>query len=162
MLDSEKYDPHSPKQVEDIVGNNATWTNLYKLIRENTASHTVLVGPPGCGKSLFFRLALVGYPQLIIDCTANSGLRDVRESIRLFARGSKLNDGKHRWIVFERADALTADTQAFLRRMFQTTSGSIRKATTTCKLAFKLCNSAKNSSDFKLVGCSKRRFFSIA
>jgi DNA polymerase III delta prime subunit len=128
MLDSQTFDPHSPKRVEDIVGNNTTWLNLYKQIQENTASHTVLVGPPGCGKSLFFRLALVGFPQLIIDCTANSGLRDVRDNIRIFARGSKQNDGKLRWIVFERADALTADTQAFLRRMLETTSGSTRIA----------------------------------
>jgi replication-associated recombination protein RarA len=128
MLDNQTYDPHSPKRVEDIVGNATTWMNLYNKIQENTASHTVLVGPPGCGKSLFFRLALYGFPQLIVDCTANSGLRDVRDSIRIFARGSKLNDGKLRWIVFERADALTADTQAFLRRMLETTSGSTRIA----------------------------------
>ncbi len=128
MLDNETYDPHYPKQVSDIVGNNTTWLNLYNQIQENTASHTVLVGPAGCGKSLFFRLALIGFPQLIIDCTANSGLRDVRDNIRIFARGSKLNDGKMRWIVFERADALTADTQAFLRRMLETTSGSTRIA----------------------------------
>ncbi len=128
MLDTEAYDPHHPKRIEDIVGNTDAWKSLYNMIQENTASHTVLVGPPGCGKSLFFRLALTGFPQLVIDCTANSGLRDVRDSIRIFARGSKQNDGKLRWIVFERADALTADTQAFLRRMLETTSASTRIA----------------------------------
>ncbi len=128
MLDTETYDPHHPVRIEDIAGNTDAWKSLYAAIQDNTASHTVLVGPPGCGKSLFFRLALAGFPQLVIDCTANSGLRDVRDSIRIFARGSKQNDGRLRWIVFERADALTADTQAFLRRMLETTSGSTRIA----------------------------------
>jgi hypothetical protein len=62
----------------------------------------------------------------MIDCTANSGLRSVRDSIRNFARGSKTADGQLRWIVFEHAEALTADTQAFLRRMLETTSNSTR------------------------------------
>jgi DNA polymerase III delta prime subunit len=35
-------------------------------------------------------------------------------------------DGKLRWIVFEHAEALTSDTQAFLRRMLETTSASTR------------------------------------
>jgi DNA polymerase III delta prime subunit len=65
-------------------------------------------------------------PKLKIDCTANSGLRSVRDNIRNFARGSKTMDGKLRWIVFEHAEALTSDTQAFLRRMLETTSASTR------------------------------------
>jgi len=65
-------------------------------------------------------------PKLKIDCTANSGLRSVRDNIRNFARGSKTMDGKLRWIIFEHAEALTSDTQAFLRRMLETTSASTR------------------------------------
>ena len=126
MLDSLRYDPHTPKSVKDIVGNNDTWNTTAELIRTNTASHIVLVGPPGCGKSLFLRIALCGFPTLFIDCTANFGLREVRDTIRIFARGSRTNDGKLRWIIFERADALTADTQAFLRRMLETTSNTTR------------------------------------
>lgn len=126
MLDSAKYDPHSPKKVEDLVGNNELWATLKKQISDGTASHIVLDGPPGCGKSLFLRLLLSGFHTLRIDCTANSGLRDVREMLHNFARGSRSPDGRHRWIVLERADSLIADTQAFLRRMLETTSGSTR------------------------------------
>lgn len=122
MLDSPKYDPLSPKSVNDIVGNTETWKSLYDLIQSNKASHTILVGPPGCGKSLFLRIALSGFQTLFIDCTANFGLRDVRESIRTFARGGLLPDGRLRWVIFKHADSLTADTQAFLRRMLETTS----------------------------------------
>jgi replication-associated recombination protein RarA len=126
MLDSAIYDPKSPTKVEDIVGNTEIWNSTYKLIKANAASHIVLVGPAGSGKSLFLRIALSGFQTLIINCTANFGLRDVRDSIRIFARGSKSPDGNLRWIVFEHADSLTSDTQAFLRRMLETTSATTR------------------------------------
>jgi replication-associated recombination protein RarA len=126
MLDSPKYDPHSPKTIDDIVGNTDIIKETARLIQTNTASHLILVGPTGCGKSLFLRLALVGFLTLSIDCTANAGLRDVRDNIRIFARGSRTNDGKLRWIIFEHAEALTSDTQAFLRRMLETTSNTTR------------------------------------
>jgi hypothetical protein len=122
MIDTAKYDPHSPKKINDIVGNNAVLAAYHELIQTNKASHTILVGPAGCGKSLFLRIALSGFQTLVIDCTANFGLRDVRESIRTFARGGLSPDGKLRWVVFKHADSLTADTQAFLRRMLETTS----------------------------------------
>jgi len=125
MIDSVKYDPNSPKTTEDIVGNSAILKKTAGLISTNQCSHIVLVGPPGCGKTLFLRIVLSKLHTLFIDCTANFGLRDVRDSIRIFARGSRVN-GNLRWIVFEHADALTADTQAFLRRMLETTAASTR------------------------------------
>lgn len=122
MIDTAKFDPHSPKTIKDIVGNNDVWAGFNELIQSNKASHTILVGPAGCGKSLFLRIALSEFQTLVIDCTANFGLRDVRESIRTFARGGLSPDGRLRWVVFKHADSLTADTQAFLRRMLETTS----------------------------------------
>ena len=122
MIDTAKYDPYAPKSIKDIVGNTEVWAEYNELIKTNKASHTILVGPAGCGKSLFLRIALSGLQTLVIDCTANFGLRDVRESIRTFARGGLSPEGKLRWVVFKHADSLTADTQAFLRRMLETTS----------------------------------------
>ena len=122
MIDTAKYDPYSPKSIKDIVGNTDVWAEYNELIQSNKASHTILVGPAGSGKSLFLRIALAAFQTLVIDCTANFGLRDVRESIRTFARGGLSPDGKLRWVVFKHADSLTADTQAFLRRMLETTS----------------------------------------
>ena len=126
MLDSLKYDPLSPKRIDEIVGNTERWKSLYTLISNNTSSNIILAGPAGCGKSLFLRLALTGFTTLVIDCTANFGLRDVRDSIRTFARGLCTAGGRMRWIVFEHADSLTADTQAFLRRMLETTAATTR------------------------------------
>ena len=115
----------SPTTVADIVGNAEVWGPLTKQIQAQTTGHLVCVGPAGCGKSLFFRLALKGHQLLHIDCTANSGLRDMRDLIRVFARGSKASV-QLRWIVLEQADALSSDTQAFLRRCLETTAGSTR------------------------------------
>jgi len=126
MLDSAKYDPLSPKTLDYIVGNKEIWSALYAEIQTNCASNTVLVGPPGCGKSLFLKLALKNRLHLHIECTANAGLRDVRDSIRTFARGGRDPARNLRWIVFEHADSLMADTQAFLRRMLETTAGTTR------------------------------------
>ncbi len=126
MLDNSQYDPYSPKRVDDIVGNAEILGVLLRQIRENMCPHIVLCGPAGCGKSLFLRIALEGRPLLNIDCTANSGLRDLRDVLRGFSRGSKTNEGNFRWIVLEHSDALAADTQAFLRRMMETTSSSAR------------------------------------
>ena len=129
MLDIFTYDPHTPRKVEDIVGNTETWRSLADQIRTNRVPHLVLCGPAGCGKSLFLRIVLEyekKRPLLYIDCTANSGLRDLRDNVRGFARGSRTNEGDFRWIVLEHADALTADTQAFLRRMMETTSNNTR------------------------------------
>ena len=126
MIDHPKYDLATPCAVTDLVGNSATWSTLAEDIAKDKASNLILVGPPGCGKSAFLRFALSSRRNLHIECTANAGLRDVRDSIHLFACGAKSPDGHLRWIVFEHADALSADTQAFLRRMLETTAETTR------------------------------------
>jgi len=126
MLDTPEYDPASPKNISELVGNTTVWTNLADQIRTNTAPHLLLCGPAGCGKSIFLRLVLEGRQVLRIDCTANAGLRDSRDSIRAFAKGGRTATGHFRWIVFEHADSLHADTQAFLRRMLETTAAHTR------------------------------------
>lgn len=126
MIDHPKYDPATPCAVSDLAGNTAVWAGLADKIATDKASNLVLVGPAGCGKSAFLRFALATRRTLHIECTANAGLRDVRDSIHLFACGAKSPDGRLRWIVFEHADALAADTQAFLRRMLETTAETTR------------------------------------
>ena len=126
MIDNPKFDMYAPRCLSDIVGNNTTWAKLYSDIDSDTASNLILVGPSGCGKSLFLRFALAGRRVLNIECTANSGLRDVRDSIHVFACGAKSCGSPLRWVIFEHADNLTSDTQAFLRRMLETTVETTR------------------------------------
>jgi replication-associated recombination protein RarA len=129
MLDQPNWDPHAVTQLTDIVGNQETWKKLADSIRTNSCPHIVLCGPAGCGKSLFTKILLeyeMRVPIVRVECTANSGLRDLRDMIRGFARGSRTGKGDFRWIVLEHADSLAGDTQAFLRRMMETTSASTR------------------------------------
>lgn len=126
MLDTPEYDLYSPKILSEVVGNSAVWKELATQIREEKAPHLLLCGPAGCGKSLFLRMALHGRAVLRLDCTANAGLRDSRDTIRAFAKGGKTSTGMFRWIVLEHADSLHADTQAFLRRMLETTAAHTR------------------------------------
>lgn len=127
-MDIFQIDPLSPKTVGDIVGNSDIWSSLEKKITQRTCPHLVLCGPSGIGKSTFIRCALLnkGYYVLSHNCIADSGLRDVRDTIRSFARGGIDGKGNHRWIILEHADYLTADTQAFLRRLLETASSSTR------------------------------------
>jgi DNA polymerase III delta prime subunit len=127
-MDSHLIDPNSPKTVSDIVGNTTMWTGLESKIKQKSCPHLVICGPSGVGKTTFVRTALMnkGYSVLTHNCIADSGLRDVRDAIRSFARGGVDGRGNHRWVVLEHADSLTADTQAFLRRLLETASGSTR------------------------------------
>jgi len=127
-MDSKIYDPYSPKKITDIVGNTELWQTIASKIENKNCPHLIICGPSGVGKSTFVRNCLInnGYTTLVYNCIADSGLRDVRDSIRSFARGGIDSNKNHRWIVLEHADSLTADTQAFLRRLLETASGSTR------------------------------------
>ena len=127
-MDSKIHDPYSPKLIKDIVGNTDLWQSIATKIENRNCPHLIICGPSGVGKSTFVRNCLLnrGYTVLVHNCIADSGLRDVRDSIRSFARGGIDSNKNHRWIVLEHADSLTADTQAFLRRLLETASGSTR------------------------------------
>jgi DNA polymerase III delta prime subunit len=127
-MDSKIHDPHSPKLIKDIVGNTDLWQSIATKIENRNCPHLIICGPSGVGKSTFVRNCLLnrGYTVLVHNCIADSGLRDIRDAIRSFARGGIDSNKNHRWIVLEHADSLTADTQAFLRRLLETASGSTR------------------------------------
>ena len=127
-MDSKLYDPHSPKVIQDIVGNKDLWESIASKIEQKNCPHLIICGPSGVGKSAFVKNCLInkGFTVLIHNCIADSGLRDVRDAIRSFARGGIDSNKNHRYIILEHADSLTADTQAFLRRLLETASGSTR------------------------------------
>jgi len=127
-MDTERIDPNSPKSIKDIVGNSDIWSDIARKIDSKLCPHTIICGPSGTGKSSFIKAAIMekGYMYMMHNCIADSGLRDVRDAIRSFARGGVDGRGHHRWVILEHADSLTADTQAFLRRLLETASGSTR------------------------------------
>jgi len=127
-MDSPLIDPYYPKIVDDIVGNTDTWKLIEQKILTKTSPHLIICGQPGIGKTAFIRVCLQNrdFKVFTHNCIADSGLRDVRDAIRSFARGGLDGNGNHRWVVLEHADSLTSDTQAFLRRLLETASGSTR------------------------------------
>jgi len=127
-MDSPNIDPYYPKIVDDIVGNSETWKTIENKIVSKTSPHLIICGQPGIGKSAFIRTCLLNrnFKVYIHNCIADSGLRDVRDTIRSFARGGLDGNKNYRWVVLEHADSLTSDTQAFLRRLLETASGSTR------------------------------------
>ena len=127
-MDTIKQDPNTPQSIQDIVGNSDIWSDIARKIDSKQCPHTIICGPSGTGKSTFIRNAIIkkGYTYMTHNCIADSGLRDVRDAIRSFARGGVDGRGHHRWVILEHADSLTADTQAFLRRLLETASGSTR------------------------------------
>jgi hypothetical protein len=120
-MDTDEHDPHRPRAITDLVG---SWpTRLAELTSRADPPHIVLAGPAGVGKSCALRMALRGHIVLWMRCSADPSLRDNRDRIKNVARQRTAGIG---WIVLEHADALHADSQAFLRRVIETSVGSTR------------------------------------
>lgn len=120
-MDTNEHDPHRPRAITDLVG---TWpARLAELTARADPPHIVLVGGPGVGKSCALRLSLRGRIVHWMRCSADPSLRDSRDRIKNVARQRTTGIG---WIVLEHADALHADSQAFLRRVIETSVGTTR------------------------------------
>jgi DNA polymerase III delta prime subunit len=120
-MDTDEHDPHRPRAITDLVG---AWpTRLAELTARADPPHIVLAGPAGVGKSCALRLALRGKIHHWMRCSADPSLRDSRDRIKNVARQRTTGIG---WIILEHADALHADSQAFLRRVIETSVGSTR------------------------------------
>jgi hypothetical protein len=125
-MDTDEHDPHRPRVITDLVG---SWpARLAELTARADPPHIVLVGGAGVGKSCALRMALrsAGGASKIhhwMRCSADPSLRDSRDRIKNVARQRTTGIG---WIVLEHADALHADSQAFLRRVIETSVGTTR------------------------------------
>lgn len=131
-MDQPSTDPNAPMIVNDIVGNRDLYNNWVRLVGEENTMNVLWYGPPGCGKSLFWRLALHGHSTYWYNCIGDPGLRDIRDSIRSFCRGGSgvavggVDGTKLRYLILEHADYLFEDAQAFLRRLMETTGKRTR------------------------------------
>ena len=99
----------------------ATWERLRGVLAGG--QHVIVAGGAGCGKSHALRLLLSGVVALWFRCSADPSLRDGRDRIKTAA---KRRTAAPSWIVLEHADLLHADAQAFLRRVIETATGSVR------------------------------------
>jgi hypothetical protein len=106
--------------VAEMAG-AATWERLRGVL--GGGQHVIVAGGAGCGKSHALRLLLSGAVALWFRCSADPSLRDGRDRIKTAA---KRRTTAPSWIVLEHADLLHADAQAFLRRVIETATGSVR------------------------------------
>ena len=154
-MNTAALDPHAPRSYKDLVGNGSIFEKWAATVASQTPTHVLWVGPVGIGKSTFWKLVAPAEYLLVINCYSDSGLREQRDSIKHFIRlssglqpqpqgsrglqphpqGSRGLQSHHegrsgsnkviRYILFEHAEVLSDDAQAFLRRMLEVYSSSI-------------------------------------
>ena len=154
-MNTAALDPHAPRSYKDLVGNGSIFEKWAATVANQKPTHVLWVGPVGIGKSTFWKLVAPAEYLLVINCYSDSGLREQRDSIKHFIRlssglqphppgssgsqphppgssglqphpeGSRRSNRVIRYILFEHAEVLSDDAQAFLRRMLEVYSSSI-------------------------------------
>ena len=124
-MNTAALDPHAPRSYKDLVGNGSIFEKWATTVASQKPTHVLWVGPVGSGKSTFWKLVAPAEYLLVINCYSDSGLREQRDSIKHFIRLSSGSNKVIRYILFEHAEVLSDDAQAFLRRMLEVYSSSI-------------------------------------
>lgn len=129
----EKY---RPSKVSDIVGNQDAISRLQVIARDGNMPNLILAGPPGTGKTtsilaLAHELLGSNYREGVIELNASDdrGIDVVRNKIKMFAQKKvTLPPGRHKIIILDEADSMTAGAQQALRRTMEIFSNSTRFA----------------------------------
>lgn len=130
----EKYRPHV---LSDVVGNVDTIERLQMIAKQGNMPHMIISGLPGIGKTTSIHCLaneLLG-PELIssavleLNASDDRGIEVVRNQIKQFAQKKvHLPAGKHKIIILDEADSMTAGAQQALRRTMELYSNSTRFA----------------------------------
>ncbi|CAI4052564.1 hypothetical protein SUVZ_15G0610 [Saccharomyces uvarum] len=129
----EKYRPHV---LSDIVGNKETIDRLQQIAKDGNMPHMIISGMPGIGKTtsvhcLAHELLGSSYGDGVLELNASDdrGIDVVRNQIKHFAQKKlHLPQGKHKIIILDEADSMTAGAQQALRRTMELYSNSTRFA----------------------------------
>ncbi|KAK2962190.1 putative Replication factor C subunit 2 [Blattamonas nauphoetae] len=129
----EKY---RPKNLDDVVGNQAAIDRLKVCIRDGTIPNIILSGPPGTGKTtcvLCIARTLLGdqYKEAVLELNASDerGIDVVRNKIKMFAQKKvTLPAGRPKIIILDEVDSMTDGAQQALRRIMEIYSGTTRFA----------------------------------
>lgn len=129
----EKYRPHT---LNDIVGNVATIERLKVISANGNMPHLIISGLPGIGKTtsvhcLAHELLGDKYSEAVLELNASDdrGIEVVRNKIKQFAQKKvQLPQGRHKIIILDEADSMTAGAQQALRRTMEIYSNTTRFA----------------------------------
>ncbi|WWC71483.1 uncharacterized protein I206_105441 [Kwoniella pini CBS 10737] len=138
----EKY---RPALLEDIVGNSETVERLKVIAEDGNVPHIIISGMPGIGKTTSIHClahALLGdaYKEGVLELNASDerGIDVVRNKIKSFAqRKVTLPAGRHKIIILDEADSMTAGAQQALRRTMEIYSNTTRFAL-ACNMSNKI------------------------
>lgn len=139
----EKY---RPRKLMDVCGNVDTVRALKVLAKNGNMPNLILAGPPGTGKTTSIHclaLELLGeasYKNAVLELNASDdrGIDVVRNKIKGFAkRKIKLPPGRHKVIILDEADSMTASAQQALRRTMELYSTTTRFAL-ACNISSKI------------------------
>lgn len=129
----EKY---RPTKIKDIVGNVEAVSRLQIIAEEGNVPNMILSGPPGTGKTtsvLCLAHELLGpkYKEGVLELNASDdrGIDVVRNKIKMFAQQKvSLPPGRHKIVILDEADSMTAAAQQALRRTMELYSKTTRFA----------------------------------
>ncbi|KAK1927184.1 P-loop containing nucleoside triphosphate hydrolase protein [Papiliotrema laurentii] len=138
----EKY---RPQVLDDIVGNSDTVERLKVIAEDGNVPHIIISGMPGIGKTTSIHClahALLGdaYKEGVLELNASDerGIDVVRNKIKSFAqRKVTLPPGRHKIIILDEADSMTAGAQQALRRTMEIYSNTTRFAL-ACNMSNKI------------------------
>ncbi|AAW44676.1 hypothetical protein CNBG2300 [Cryptococcus deneoformans B-3501A] len=138
----EKY---RPVLLDDIVGNSDTVDRLKVIAEDGNVPHIIISGMPGIGKTTSIHClahALLGeaYKEGVLELNASDerGIDVVRNKIKSFAqRKVTLPPGRHKIIILDEADSMTAGAQQALRRTMEIYSNTTRFAL-ACNMSNKI------------------------
>eukprot|EP00899_Mesostigma_viride_P015337 jgi/Mesvir1/23804/Mv10618-RA.1 len=138
----EKY---RPQFIKDIVGNVEAVARLQVIARDGNLPNVIFSGPPGIGKTtsilaLAHELLGPNFKEAVLELNASDdrGIDVVRNKIKMFAQKKvTLPEGRHKIILLDEADSMTAGAQQALRRTMEIFSSTTRFAL-ACNLSSKI------------------------
>lgn len=138
----EKY---RPQKIVDIVGNKDAVSRLQVIAKDGNMPNLIFAGPPGTGKTtsilaLAHELLGPSFKDAVLELNASDdrGIDVVRSKIKMFAQKKvTLPPGRHKIILLDEADSMTAGAQQALRRTMEIFSGTTRFAL-ACNMSSKI------------------------
>ncbi len=125
-----------PQVLEDVVGNGETIKRLRAIAVDGNLPNIILSGPPGTGKTssigcLARQLLGAAFKGAVLELNASDerGIDVVRNKIKMFAQQRvTLPAGRHKIVILDEADSMTAAAQQALRRTMELYSSTTRFA----------------------------------